>query len=103
MNATREQFGLPPLDPSLIYSYVGNGAAVLVHRAMGLDASEQKVQDALAFFLKFYRVHALEHTKLYPGIGEAVEELSGDGPEAAGLTNKTARINVDLFLGPGLE
>jgi phosphoglycolate phosphatase len=103
INATREQFGLPPLDPSLIYSYVGNGAAVLVHRAMGLDASEQKVQDALAFFLKFYRVHALEHTKLYPGIGEAVKELAEAGHKLAVLTNKPARISFDIVRALGLD
>src|SRR5437764_11453206 len=65
MNATREHFELPPLDPVVIQSYVGNGAGVLVRRAMGANASDEIVQDALQFFLKFYRMHALENTKLY--------------------------------------
>src|SRR5919199_1105898 len=63
-NATRAHMGLPPLDPNLIFSYVGNGAPVLVRRALGPEASEEAVAEALAYFLKFYRVHALEHTKL---------------------------------------
>ncbi len=75
MNATREHFGLPALDPSLIYSYVGNGAAVLVRRAMGPDTGTQTVEEALEFFLKFYRAHALEHTELYLGVREIIEQL----------------------------
>src|SRR3954454_11953313 len=62
MNATREHMGIPPLDPKLIFSYVGNDAPTLVRRALGPGASEQTVEEALAFFLKFYRVHALDHT-----------------------------------------
>ncbi|MGA8027979.1 MAG: HAD hydrolase-like protein [Bryobacteraceae bacterium] len=102
MNATREQFGMPPLDPKLIYSYVGNGAAVLVRRALGPDAPEPLVNEALAFFLKFYRVHALEHTRLYAGIRETVEELSGAGHRLAVLTNKPVRISTDIIGALGL-
>jgi phosphoglycolate phosphatase len=97
MNATREHFGLPPLDPALIYAYVGNGAGVLVRRAMGANASDETVQDALTFFLKFYRKHALEHTTLYPGTREVVEELSAAGHKLAVLTNKPVRISFDII------
>ncbi len=97
MNATREQFGMPALDPALINSYVGNGAAVLVRRAMGPDSSEDLIQAALAFFLKFYRAHALEHTQLYPGVREVIEKLSKRGNKLAVLTNKPVRISVDIL------
>ena len=39
MNATREHLNLQPLDPHLIYSFVGNGAAMLVKRALGAEAA----------------------------------------------------------------
>jgi phosphoglycolate phosphatase len=103
MNATREHFGLPPLDPALIYSYVGNGAGVLVRRAMGANASEETIQNALSFFLKFYRAHALEHTKLYPGTREVVEQLSRPGHKLAVLTNKPVRISFDIIGALGLQ
>lgn len=97
MNATREHFGMAPLDPQVIYSYVGWGAAVLVRRALGENAPEDTVQNALAFFLSFYRKHALEHTKLYPGIRQAVAELSAEGHKLAVLTNKPVRISRDII------
>ncbi len=102
MNATRRHFGMPELDAKLIHSYVGNGAAVLVRRAMGPGASESLVAEALAFFLKYYRAHALEHTRLYPGIRELVDELAAAGHQQAVLTNKPVRISVDIVGALGL-
>ena len=72
MNATRAHFGMPPLDPNLIYSYVGNGASVLVRRALGPDVSEALAEEGLRFFLRYYRAHALEHTQPYPGVPEMI-------------------------------
>jgi phosphoglycolate phosphatase len=97
MNATREHVGMPPLDPALIFSFVGNGAATLVRRALGPSAPEDLVESALAFFLKFYRAHALEHTRLYPDVGEIVETLAAEGHTLAVLTNKPVRISTDIM------
>ena len=102
MNATRAHFGMSPLDPRLIYSYVGNGALVLVRRALGPEASDAMVEAALRFFLKFYRDHALEHTKLYPGVRETVDELTAAGHRLAVLTNKPVRISSDIVAALGL-
>ena len=103
MNATREHFGLPPLDTKLISSYVGNGAPILVKRALGPEASEEFVAEALTFFLKFYRGHALENTQLYPGVRELVEKLSLAGHQQAVLTNKPTRISFDIIAALGLQ
>jgi phosphoglycolate phosphatase len=97
MNATRLHVGMEPLDPNLIFSCVGNGAAMLVRRALGPDASEELLHEALVFFLKFYREHALGHTQLYPDIRELLEELSRAGHQLAILTNKPARISFDIL------
>lgn len=102
MNATRQHFGMAPLDPNLIYSFVGNGAAMLVRRALGEGASEEWLTHALEFFLKYYRGHALEHTRLYPGIRELLGELTATGHQLAVLTNKPAKISLDIMGGLGL-
>ncbi len=102
MNATRAYFEMPLLDPNLIYSFVGNGATVLVRRAMGAEASEEVVKEALAFFLKYYRKHALEHTKLYPGVAGLVNDLKQGGHQLAILTNKPVKISADLVSALGL-
>jgi phosphoglycolate phosphatase len=96
-NATRTHFGLPPLDAHIINSYVGNGAPMLVRRAMGTDASEERVNEALTFFLEYYRAHSLEHTKLYPGVRELMEALAAGGRKLAVLTNKPEKISFDIL------
>ena len=103
MNAMLEHFGRPPLDPEVIYSYVGNGAPVLVHRALGPDGSEELLQQALQFFLKFYRAHSLEHTELYPGVRAMIENLAAAGHRQAILTNKPVRISFDIVGALGLQ
>lgn len=99
MNATRAHFDLPPLDPSLIYSYVGNGAAVLVRKALGPGLAEE----GLRFFLKYYRAHALEHTQPYPGVREMIEQLSAGGHTLAVLTNKPVGISRDIVTALSLD
>jgi phosphoglycolate phosphatase len=101
MNATREHLGMTPLDPALIYSFVGNGAAMLVRRALGGGATEELVQEGLSFFLKYYRTHALEHTQLYPGVRELLETLTGKHKLTI-LTNKPVKISVDIVAALGL-
>jgi phosphoglycolate phosphatase len=103
MNATREHMGMPKLDPKLIFSFVGNGAATLVRRALGPGASEQDVAEALSFFLQFYRAHALEHTQLYDGVREAIMALAAQDHTLAILTNKPVRISRDIIAALGLS
>jgi len=102
MNATREHLNLAPLDPQLIYSFVGNGAAMLVKRALGPEAGEALNKTALAFFLKYYRAHALEHTRFYDGVRELIDSLVAEGHTLAVLTNKPVKISLDILKALGV-
>jgi phosphoglycolate phosphatase len=101
-NQTRAHFGLPPLEAEVVQSYVGNGAEKLVQRALGCDASEELVSKALSYFVKFYRAHALQHTRLYPGVKELIAGLAASGHTLAVLTNKPVKISTDIVAGLGL-
>jgi phosphoglycolate phosphatase len=103
VNAMREHFRMPPLDPLLIHSYVGNGAAMLVKRSLGPDAPEALAEGGLEYFLKYYEAHALEHTRCYEGVPELLEELSAEGHKLAILTNKPAEITTEIIAGLGLR
>jgi phosphoglycolate phosphatase len=103
VNAARAQFGLPPLDIQLIGNYVGNGAPVLMRRAMGQETSEENVGKALEFFLVYYGHHKLDHTRPYPGVREALEEMRRDGVRMAVLTNKPVNISGRILDGLGLS
>jgi phosphoglycolate phosphatase len=94
--------GLTPLDHERVYSYVGNGAPVLIRRAMGAQASEPEVQEALEFFLEYYRDHYLDYTVLYPGVRDALDRLRDAGKKMAVLTNKPVRISRAILDGLGV-
>jgi len=102
VNAARDHMGLPPIANELVYSYVGNGAPVLIRRALGPEASEEDVDRALQFFLAYYRNHMLDNTRLYPGVREALDRLHERGVLLAVLTNKPVRFSEALMTGLGL-
>ena len=99
VNATRALMKLAPISEELVSSYVGNGAPVLMRRALGPEASEAEVQRALEYFLGYYREHMLDNTRLYPGVKEALDRLRDAGMNMAVLTNKPVRFSRALVEG----
>jgi phosphoglycolate phosphatase len=102
VNATRAHLALPPIENEVVYSYVGNGAPVLIRKALGPEYSEKAVEDALQFFLGYYREHMLDNTVLYPGVREALERFRAAGIPMAVLTNKPVRFSEAIVDGLGL-
>ena len=102
VNAMREMMHLPPIGEAIVASYVGNGAPVLVRRALGPEASTADVERAHQYFLGYYREHMLDNTRLYPGVREALDRLHAAGSKMAVLTNKPVRFSQALIQGLGL-
>jgi phosphoglycolate phosphatase len=102
VNQTRRHMGLEPLDNERVYSYVGNGAPVLIRKAMGSQATEPELEEALEFFLEYYREHALDYTTLYPGVKESLDRLQAAGKRMAVLTNKPVRMSQVIVNGLGV-
>ena len=103
VNATRSHMGMAPLENERVYSYVGNGAPLLIRRALGDQASEEQVEEALEFFLEYYREHYLDYTTLYPGVKESLDRLHAAGKRMAVLTNKPVRISQAIVDGLGVH
>ncbi len=102
VNATRAHVGLPPLTPATIYSFVGNGAPVLIRKSLGEGYSEEDLASALDYFIRHYHEHCLDSTVLYPGMRECLDELRDAGVRLAVLTNKPVRISRVIVEGLGL-
>jgi len=102
VNATRAHMSMGPLELDTVSSYVGNGAPLLMRRALGDQATETEVQEALEFFLEHYREHALDFTTLYPGVKESLERLAAAGKRMAVLTNKPVRMSRLIVDGLGI-
>ena len=103
VNATRAQMNRPPLEHSTVYSYVGNGAPVLIRKALGPEYPAAVVANALEYFLQYYRAHMLDNTVLYPGIREALDRFRADSIAMAVLTNKPVAVSQAIVDGLGLH
>jgi phosphoglycolate phosphatase len=109
VNATLAHFGKPELPEAVISSYIGDGASILVRRAIGDPEGdihdEEYVNEALTFFLNYYRIHKLDYTFLYPGVLESLEAIRAAYPETlmAVLTNKPVNPSRDICAHFGLS
>ncbi len=105
-NHTRAAMQLPPLDASIVSSYVGDGARTLIQRLLENSNDEAQIDHALQIFLGYYRAHMLDHTVLYPGAREAIERLAhaknGSRRTLTVLTNKPVRFSRMILEGLGL-
>jgi phosphoglycolate phosphatase len=98
VNAALRHIDRPELPDDVIASYVGDGAPVLIQRALGGEATEETlVRKGLEYFLAYYREHKLDHTTVYGGVKEALATLQhprhppsnkGNQRQLAVLTNK---------------
>ena len=91
VNAMLQHCNRPELPGDVIASYVGDGAPVLVRRALGDPKNDAHVKEALEYFLAYYRVHKLDHTHVYDGVREMLATLgrsNGIRRQMAVLSNK---------------
>ena len=102
-NATRVHLGFAPLSEEVVASYVGHGAPMLIRRALGAEATDQLVDEGLAYFLRYYFEHMLDKTVLYPGVREALDTLLAAGVPMAVLTNKPIANSNGIVEGLGLS
>jgi phosphoglycolate phosphatase len=100
VNYVRLQFGLPQLSESQVAAFIGDGALMLVRRALEGTASEDNVQAALQLFLSYYREHMLDQSDLYPGVRSTLERLQDC--TMAVLTNKPVRFSTLMLDGLGI-
>lgn len=90
-NALILELGGTALSDDEVAAMVGEGAAVLIGRALAAAGLERIPRGALDRFLALYDERLTVHTRPYPGIPEALNILRQDGVTLAVLTNKPER------------
>ena len=95
VNAALRHIGRPELPDDVIASYVGDGAPVLIQRALGGETVEESlIRKGLEFFLSYYREHKLDHTTVYAGIPQALAAIQNSaGPSSNGSQRKLAVLS----------
>jgi phosphoglycolate phosphatase len=100
VNAALDHVGKSQLPNEIIAGYIGDGAAMLMRRALGdpgdADSGRHKAEGEVLFerafqhFLEHYREHKLDNTRCYDGVLEALATIRARRPKLpmAVLTNK---------------
>jgi len=109
VNATLRHFERPELPCDVIASYIGDGAPMLVRLALGDPDDSKLLDDALAWFLAYYREHKLDNTTVYDGVKESLATIrfSRNGERAlertfAVLSNKPVHPSRAIVQALGL-
>lgn len=91
-----------PLDTTEVAAMVGDGAALLVRRALGAAGLDPDTPGALARFLAIYETRLLDTTRPYPGV-EQMLLLASRHNRLSVLTNKPLRHSRLVLDGLGLS
>lgn len=84
--------GLPGIDRDAVRGWIGGGARNLVAQA----APAARVDEVHAAFRRHYDAAPAARTALYPGIGDALDELARRGTTLAVLSNKPHDLTVRI-------
>ena len=113
VNATLAHEGREPLPDEVVAGYIGDGAIMLMRRALfgpnATEVDEELLTRAYNYFLAYYREHKLDNTYAYEGVLGALaalrrfhEHLDGPARLMAVLTNKPVRPAREICAALGL-
>jgi phosphoglycolate phosphatase len=102
INAMLIHFGKKELPHEVIASYIGDGAPMLVRRSLGDPDDENFVQDAVLYFMDWYREHKLDNTYVYDGVKQALDAIqkSRDGTSTQGTPALKMAVLSNKPVGP---
>jgi len=92
LNRLRADQGLEAMPLERVRPFASAGARGLVHVGFGVKPGESEYNALREAFLEHYRERTCVETRLFPGIGELLEELSAREIRWGIVTNKATRF-----------
>ena len=104
LNATLQRLapGTKALPLERVLAFVGEGARLLIERALEDTSLALPVDEVLAVYIDCYRERLLDTTRLYPGVADALAALGPAGPALGVLTNKPGDMSRTILAGLGV-
>ncbi len=105
VNEMLRGIGRPPIDEDVIAGFVGRGVVPLIEETLAETAPPGQTRGpetrrAIALFLDRYEAHCLDHTRLYPGVGDLLDRYRDK--RLAVVTNKIERFTRKILEGLGV-
>lgn len=99
VNHVRRRLGLPELSVAEVMRHVGRGVRELVQGVLP-EQYRDRLDEAVRWFAGFYQEHALDHTRLYPGVEETLEHFHQK--KRAVISNKPEALSRLILQGLGI-
>ena len=108
VNETLTALRAPNLPTGRIAGFIGDGADILVLRAvaasLGLPCEEDaRSTGAVDIFDRLYRQRLMSESRVYPGVVETLQRLSESGFAICCITNKDGKFALPLLAAAGLS
>lgn len=87
-NFALKSFGYPTKTIEQVRSYVGNGVALLIERAIPNGKDNENFEKCLKIFKENYSKNMYNKTSSYPNILEMLKDLRNNGCKIAVVSNK---------------
>lgn len=87
-NYAIKYYGYPERTLDEIKSFVGNGIKKAIQRALPYDVEDEKLNNIIELFKKYYQEHMYDLTYPYDGILTLLKELKDKGYKIAVVSNK---------------
>lgn len=99
VNLMLKELGYNSITSKQCESFVGNGAKVLVEKALAAagDRKLQHAEDAHKIYARVFDEHCTRGVVTYPGVSEMVTRLKDNGCKLAVLSNKPHRQTVKVI------
>jgi len=105
LNHALGTIGRDPIAQTEVKNLVGGGSGLMLRRALALTGGEEGLDfEALRqVLIAHYADNIANHTALYPGAAEMLDDLAASGTRIAVVTNKPEQLAVKLFDALGLS
>jgi phosphoglycolate phosphatase len=105
VNRVLGKLGRPLLTLEQIKGMIGEGAQAMLKQVMEQTGgySDGMMEEYLPQFLATYKAHPADHTVVYPGVFDVLEQLKADGITLGVCTNKPSTTTLPAMEALGLE
>lgn len=100
LNAVLVESNCEALEVGRVRTMIGNGVPKLVERgfsAVGQTLSDEELDARVRKFMVNYSANPTAHTRLYPGVTEALETLAAAGVKQGLCTNKPEAVTRSIL------
>ncbi|MBT3765565.1 MAG: phosphoglycolate phosphatase [Rhodospirillaceae bacterium] len=105
VNRVLDEIGRPSLSLEDITGMIGEGAQVMLKKVMEQTGgyTPDMEEEYLGRFLETYKAHPADHTLVYPGVFNVLDQLKADGISLGLCTNKPSTTTLPAVAALDLE